>query len=347
MELKAKKIEDTISVVKQDVQNLRIDSKELDIDGEIKEVPSIRLSPDQIEEIHTDEYSLTLFYATRVQPLSLDELKRQFPEPEAKKAQSVMDRYMNAGLVYLTPDKKYYSYFPENYINYSNYRYDGDLEAKKDAKVFQLMKEYTGKKEYWTDKTYFSMDAFFTEEQSQELIQMFKNIKLKAKHYSNKNTQNKNIHGLKFRRIKFYDMIFSFLLLILFNLALIPALASAGGNDPTARMSKVNFQFDSGIVIAGGGNDPSMPQAVPTGKDGGGGHDPAPIDPKEGGGGHDPASGSVSYENCKVQVNGKFYNGQHTCKVESLLNELPTCGAMKKCDLALKEINFYLDRLVN
>ncbi len=108
----------------------------------------IRLSPEQIEEIHTDEYSLLLFYATRVQPLSVAEIKKQFPEPEPKKVISVMERFVKAGLIHMTPEGKYYSNFPDNYINYSDYRYDSDLEAKKDSKVFRLMKEFTGNREY-------------------------------------------------------------------------------------------------------------------------------------------------------------------------------------------------------
>ncbi len=66
---------------------------------EYKDVPSVRLSPEQIEEVHADEYSLVLFYATRMQPMSIGEMKRQFVETEPKKAESVMERFLKAGLI--------------------------------------------------------------------------------------------------------------------------------------------------------------------------------------------------------------------------------------------------------
>ena len=88
----------------------------------IKEVPTVRLLPEQIEEIHADEYSLKLFYATRIEPQTLAQIKRDFPEPEAKKAQSILDRFVRVGLVHVTVDGKYYSNYTENYINYASYR---------------------------------------------------------------------------------------------------------------------------------------------------------------------------------------------------------------------------------
>ena len=54
--------------------------------------------------LHSDEYSLTLFYATRIEALSLEQIKRKFPEPEAKKAQAVLDRYISTGLIHKTSE---------------------------------------------------------------------------------------------------------------------------------------------------------------------------------------------------------------------------------------------------
>jgi hypothetical protein len=116
-------------------------------------VPSIKLSPEQIEEIHTDEYSLMLFYATRIEPLTIEQIKRKFPEPEAKKAQSVLDRYMSCGLIQRDAEGKYFSNYPvDAYLNYSDYRYDGTLETKKDQKIFEVMKENASSKSYWRDR---------------------------------------------------------------------------------------------------------------------------------------------------------------------------------------------------
>jgi hypothetical protein len=131
-------------------------------------------------------------------------------------------------------NRKYLSNFPENYINYSQYRYDSNLEARKNAKVFQVMKEQTGKFDFWKDKSYFSIDAFFSEEQSQELQALFKEIRMKAKEFANENAKNKSIRGLRFRRLKFFDMSFLFVVVMLFNL-LGADKSFAGGNDPVGR----------------------------------------------------------------------------------------------------------------
>lgn len=262
MEVNKEKMNGKTNDIALSVQNPKLKSEISDTKVTTnKEVPNIRLSPEQIEEIHADEYSLTLFYATRVEPLSVAEIKKQFPEPESKKAQSALDRFVKVGLIHITPDGKYYSNYPENYINYSNYRYDSDLEAKKDSKVFGLMKEFTGNKEYWKNRSYFSMDAFYTQEQTKELQEMLFQVKIKAKEYANENAKKKSIRGLFFRRLKFYDMMFSMLIGI-FLFVGITNPANAGGNDPTIMAKVANYQdwiIRQEILFSGGGNDPTMP----------------------------------------------------------------------------------------
>ncbi len=312
-------------------------------------VPSIRLSPEQIEEIHSDEYTRTLFYATRIEPLSLTEIKKQFPEPEPKKAQAVMDRFIKVGLIHITLDGKYYSNYPENYINYSNYRYDNDLEARKDGKVFELMKEYTGNKEYWKNKSYFSMDAFYTEEQTKEMQEMFLQIKLKAKEYANENAKTKSIKGLFFRRMKFFDMTFTILLAFFFTLGF-SGKSFAGGNDPTIMMLAA-YQGEiaqQAMLRSGGGNDPTgqimalskNPRAeifntaitdsgTAETDDGGGGHDPQGGCERLGGGGHDPTGAPVKPPVCCVIVSpdGKtvISTSPKICHAQKLLWELAKC----------------------
>lgn len=272
---------------------------------ELKDVPSVRLTPEQIEEINTDDYSLMLFNATRVQPLSLSEIKRCFVEPSTKKAESVMERFLKIGLIHKTEDGKFFSNFPENYINYSDYRYDGDLEAKKDAKVFQLMKEFSGKKEYWKDKTYFSIDAFFTDEQSKELNDMLKEVKLKAKHFSNENDKL-GVKGMKFRRLKFYDMFWMFAIFALtFTLSSINPSSSASakiggsGNDPVGMAFVFNGETQNDSVRSGGsGNDPTASM-----------FDVAQVqDDQGGGGGHDPESTTVP---CEIKIGNKIFIGTY------------------------------------
>jgi hypothetical protein len=311
------------------------------------EVPSIRLSPEQIEEIHVDEYSLTLFYATRVEPLTVNDIKREFAEPEPKKAQAVMDRFIKVGLVHITPDGAYYSNYPENYINYSHYRYDGDLEARKDSKVFQLMKEFTGKSEYWKDKTYFSMDAFYSKEQSDELLEMFKAIKLKAKDFANDNAKKKSIRGLRFRRMKFFDMSFAFIFAMLLTLGL-SNKSYAGGNDPVINLYRTSpsaaFNFLNMARFAGGGNDPTamrlsanapalylmaLTESPKTpGSDGGGGHDPTDKGPTVGGGGHDPANPPTVTPSCYFEYEGQFIAimSKRSCRLKVLIDFMNECG---------------------
>lgn len=235
------------------------------------EPKSIRLSPEQIEEIHADEYSLMLFYAIRIQAMTIGEIKRQFPEPEPKKAQSVMDRFMKLGLVTLNNDGRFVSNYPDDYINYSHYRYDGDLEAKKDAKVFQLMKENAGNKDYWKDKSYFSIDAFFTSEQTEELKRMVKAIKVKAKTFAGENAK-KGIKSTRFRRVKLYDMAWLFVAAVFLSIGAPAFAAPGGGNDP------MRFEPISLMARGGGGNDPgamlSFGDLVDHDGGGGGGHDP-------------------------------------------------------------------------
>jgi len=330
---------------KAEVSKLRLDSQKSESTKvNPTEVPSIRLSPEQIEEIHVDEYTLTLFYATRVQPMTLNEIKKQFAEPEPKKAQSVLDRFIKVGLIHITPEGAYYSNFPDNYINYSHYRYDGDLEARKDAKVFEIMKEFTGKTEFWKDKTYFSMDAFYSKEQSDELLEMFKAIKLKAKEFANENAQKKSIDGLKFRRMKFYDMTFAILMAFMVMLGVSPK-SYAGGNDPVIAMFKaspvVALNFLNTARFAGGGNDPTammnisnpiglyaLSSNVPPGNIGGGGHDPNGGRDPVGGGGHDPTNPPTVGAACFFEYDGQYLaiSSKRTCKLKNLIDFMNACG---------------------
>ncbi|MBK9322416.1 MAG: hypothetical protein IPM97_05590 [Bdellovibrionaceae bacterium] len=340
-----------------EITGQRLDSQNADR----AEVPSIRLTPEQIEEIHADEYSLTLFYATRVEPMTLNQLKREFPETEPKKAQSVMERFLKVGLVQVSSEGTYYSNYPENYINYSHYRYDGDLEARKDSKVFQLMKEFTGKSEYWKDKTYFSMDAFYTKEQSDELLEMFKAIKLKSKEFANENAKKKNIRGLKFRRMKFYDMTFAFLFAVLLTLG-ISSKSDAGGNDPFIGLFKVApveaMNFLSRSRLIGGGNDPTGMMILSispiqyaalvdlpkdSSSEGGGGHDP-----NSGGGTSDQSVGGLA-PSCYFELEGKVFSTKSTqiCRLKKLIDYVNICGDSDHplCIEAMQQAEILIQRI--
>lgn len=282
------------------------------------EIPSIKLSPEQIEEIHTDEYSLMLFYATRIEPLSIEQIKRKFPEPEAKKAQSVLDRFVASGLIQRTSEGKYFSNYPvDAYLNYSDYRYDGTLETKKDQKVFEVMKEHASSKSYWRDRIYFSIDAFFSNEQSEELHRMFAEIRKKAKQFSAEN-RGKSVDKLRFRRLKFYDMFF--MLTLSFFVCFGVSRNANAMTPPFLTMKTVvkcnQVSLGHAQVFLTGGNDPGMRARAESESDDdsndcgfqntdykptGGGHDPGtdPIQPSDDGksqiegGGHDPGGGGT------------------------------------------------------
>lgn len=238
---------------------ITFNDKKIEIDDELKnnkdfeftsrtkneEIKNIRLKPEQIEEINTDDYSLLLFNATRVEPLSLSQIKNYFPEPISKKAQSVMDRFISCGLVHITKEGKYYSNYPDHYIDYSLFRYDAILEAKKDARVFDLMKENCNSKTYWKDKSYFSEDGFFTDEQSKEIADALNEIRLKVKKYTSENRKTKKVSDLIFRRFKYYDMILGLMLALSFCFSSLPISAFAQGNDPgSVFLSRGGFQFN-------------------------------------------------------------------------------------------------------
>lgn len=285
-------------------------------------IPNVILSPEQIEEIHVDEYSLALFHATRLQPMSLLEIKRQFPEPKAKKAQSVMERYVTVGLVHVDKDGRFYSNFPRNYVNLGKYKYDADIEAKKDRKVFQEMKDNFGNKQHWEDRAYFSIDSFFSEEQTSELRELFMKIREKSKQFANDNAEKGTLKGLKFRRLKFYDVISSFALVLLLAM-LIPHESFARGNDP----HKISFRVEQ--IKGGSGNDPSAWDseclsvesaailARLAAHNGGSGHDPKLYAKPDinGGSGHDPSSLAPGLANY----------GDVSCKAEALVPFVKQC----------------------
>lgn len=310
------------------------------------EHPTVTLDPEQVEEIHVDDYSLLLFSATRIEPLSISEIKQQFPEPTPKKAQSVMDRFVAVGLVHLNKDGRYYSNYPHYYVNWGKYRYEADIVARSDARVFQLVKDFFGIKEYWKDKMYFSIDAFFTPEQSAELREMFMEIKVKAKKFAQANAQAGKMEGLKFRRMKFFDMIFGVLLAVTLSIGVVDNSYAEGGSgtgpvsfmpsqdtimlmrggsgtDPTFApecLSPSDVQLIEAIDNGGGGYDPTgRPRVIQIDNDGGGGHDPTSKpgvintdDGGTGGGGHDP-SRLINYEDesCKL---GTLMHFVRVCK---------------------------------
>lgn len=313
---------------------------------------NIRLSPDQIEEVHTDEYSLMLFYATRLQPMKLEEINERFPHPEGKKIKIYLDRFIEVGLINQNDKNEYFTNYPNHYVNYSNFRYDEYLESRKDSKIFKLMKKFNGVKEFWKQRTYFSIDAFFTDEQSKELQGMFDEIRKKAKAFSSENMANKKIDGLKFRRLKFYDIFFPAFIACVMLLSFVSTPVFAG-NDPTsvsyqpnAKPLLQNLVFQPETTIAG--NDPTKrwDDGDNSGNEIGGGVDPTRRPPAQNGG-FDPTA--PAYSTCAVQVNNKVIHGNSAdlCRAQELVETLPQCGDAKgkKCQKQMSEINFYLDKV--
>jgi hypothetical protein len=227
------------------------------------------------------------------------------------------------------------------------------------------MKEFTGKSEFWQDKTYFSMDAFYSKEQSDELLEMFKAIRVKAKEFANENANKKSIDGLKFRRMKFYDMTFAILLAFMLSLG-ISTKSYAGGNDPVGVLFKTNpiaaWNFMNVARFAGGGNDPTAMMSisnpslmmalaadVPPGTVGGGGHDPNGGRDPVGGGGHDPANPPTAGVECFFEYEGQYLaiSSKRTCKLKILIDYMNSCGNSnhQSCVEAERQTDLLIQRL--
>jgi len=128
--------------------------------------------------------------------------------------------------------------------------------------------------------------------------------------------KKKSVKGLKFRRIKFFDMFFA---LALFLLVGGFASKSYAGNDPITKIVYENPEEALELLHlanVGGGNDPTsrstVSYSVGAGTLGGGGHDPRPVPPGNGGGGHDPAKGNPSRSN----RGGDSYDPVRPCVME-------------------------------
>jgi len=318
------------------------------------EPATVNLDPCQVEEIHADDYSLLLFSATRIEPLSISEIKHQFPEPNPRKAQSVMDRFVSVGLVHVTKEGKYYSNYPHDYVNWGKYRYEADIEARKDAKVFQLVKDFFGIKSYWQNKVYFSLDAFFTPEQSEELKEMIFQLKVKAKQYANENAKAGKLSDMKFRRIKFYDMVFGFLFAILLSFGAIDNSYARGGSG-TDPVSFKPSEETSMMFAVGSGTDAKIRQAIDECLSDSDVRLMKAVDVDQGGGGHDPTEGPgrrmMEY---KPSGNGTGGGGHDTgtkvnytdeaCKLNTLLDFVRKCRGLSNqfCeDVRTQSINIW------
>lgn len=80
-------------------------------------------------------------------------------------------------------------------------------------------------------------------------------IKLKAKDFANENAKKKTIRGLRFRRMKFFDMTCAFILAMLLTLG-ISNKSYAGSNDPVINLYRsipvAAFNFLNSARYAGG-----------------------------------------------------------------------------------------------
>ena len=194
-----------------------------------RDIKCARFSPEQTEVIVASDYSLVLFHALRVESLSIEQIVEKFPEPEEGKARTIIDRLMELKIVKRQGFDKYVAVNSGDFPNFTDHKYDCDLEAEKDTKIFATMKEFAGIKEYWKTQSYFSADGFFTDEQTQEIKKMLLDVKFFVKNALKANEESGKIEGMIFRRHKFYDMVLS---LIAFVLILGSGEFSQAGNDP-------------------------------------------------------------------------------------------------------------------
>ncbi|MBY0316998.1 MAG: hypothetical protein K2Q26_15870 [Bdellovibrionales bacterium] len=183
-----------------------------------RDIACVRFSAEQAEEIMANDYTLKLFHATRIEPLSLAGVLERFGEPSEDMAKIVIDRFVKAGILDVSPGDKYFTKYPGNFPNFTEHTYDMNLELNKDARVFKLMKENAGDREYWNTQSYFSTDGFFTEEQTIEIRKKLMDIKFFIKNALRANMEEGSLDGKTFRRHKFYDLVlgsfFAFFILI-------------------------------------------------------------------------------------------------------------------------------------
>lgn len=194
-----------------------------------RDIKCARFSPEQTEEIVASDYTLTLFHALRVEALTVDQVVEKFPEPEIGKARRVIDRFLELKIIKRSGFDKYVAISSGSFPNFTDHKYDCDLEAQKDAKVFATMKEFAGIKDYWKTQSYFSADGFFTEEQTEEIKKMLLDVKFFVKNALKQNEEKGSLEGMVFRRHKFYDMLLSLIAIVL---VLGSGDYSHAGNDP-------------------------------------------------------------------------------------------------------------------
>lgn len=172
-----------------------------------RDIACVRFSAEQAEEIMANDYTLKLFHATRIKALTLKGILEHFGEPSEGMAKIVIDRFVKVGILDILPGEKYFTKYPGNFPNFTEHTYDMNLELNKDARVFKLMKEKAGDREYWKTQSYFSTDGFFTEEQTIEIRRKLMDIKFFIKNALKANMEEGGLEGKTFRRHKFYDLV--------------------------------------------------------------------------------------------------------------------------------------------
>ena len=186
-------------------------------------------------EINYSHYTLKVFHATRIQKLSLRAVLENFGEPVEGAALTTLQRFVDVGLIYRDEEGGYFSNYPNHYVNFSNYRFDKELEAQKDAEVFERVKSHAGDREYWKGQTYFSQDGYMSKEHRDIINSKLVEVKELAKKFCEEDKMKKSIIGLVFCRLKFFNMKWAIVLMaMMFSMiSADKALAGGSGNDPT------------------------------------------------------------------------------------------------------------------
>lgn len=201
-----------------------------------RDIACVRFSAEQAEEIMASDYTLKIFHATRIESLSMKDIVDNFGEPGDGVAQVILDRLVRVGVLEVKADSKYFTAYPGNFPNFTDHTYDLNLELNKDARVFKLMKENAGDREYWQTQSYFSTDGFFSDEQALEVRKRLMDLKFFIKNALKANMEEGTLKGKTFRRHKFYDLVLgSFLALFVF----VGGKADAS-NDPGGQIAQTS-----------------------------------------------------------------------------------------------------------
>ena len=159
------------------------------------------------ELINADEYTLLLFSAIRIESMTLLEIKRRYPEPNHKKADTALRCLVDGGLVKLNSNSKYESVSKAPFVSFEAFAYCEQKQLGAVESVFTEFYKNQRNRSHWNNRSFFSLTGFFTEEQTKALMAYHHKIEDLAIQFGEENLEKGSLKGLTYRRMLTYDMI--------------------------------------------------------------------------------------------------------------------------------------------